>query len=118
MAREKWHTEHTLDGVLAGMKQKAKSRIEEAKTNKFVKQGLSVQVVRDCDLRASLPEKTVSCSVFANWTAFVNRAGTLIHIVPQGGEGLVRIALYYSMKTCSDNQIMRYVQSWASGRLV
>ena len=47
-----------------------------------------------CDLRASIAMKVQEASRLSTWTAFVNNAGTLVHIVNQEEEILVRYSLY------------------------
>ena len=116
--RVKWHNEEQLDHVLESLKDKARLRMIKSAKMKDSKNKLSVHVVRDCDLRASLPEKALSVHQLARWTAFINKAGTLSHILPKEGDGLVRVATYFSLKRCSDKHVEHYVQSWAEGRLL
>lgn len=115
--RERWHNQHALDKVLDSLKKEAKKKLALAEKETSVFADVSVHVIRDCDLRASLPEKALSVHSLAKWTCFVNRAGTLLHIVPREGDGHWRQPLYFPVKKCSEKHVERLVQQYMHGRL-
>ena len=75
-------------------------------------------VVRSVDLRAPLEEKASDCHKFTKWTAFVNKAGTLIHVLPKEGDFHVRIPMFYSTNGLSDLRSEAMLASHLEGRLV
>jgi len=77
----------------------------------------SIFVRRDYDLRACLEEKATACHVYASWTAFVNRAGTLVHVLPQEGDWHIRIPLYFSAKNSTDKHIEKLILAKLAGRV-
>jgi hypothetical protein len=117
--REKWANEHALKRVKEALRDKTLARLGELdKPSSVISQAVSVHVVTECDLRSTLEEKTTRLHRFAGWTAFVNRAGTLIHVLPKEGDFHIRIPLYgRSIKNCTLPYIERLVQSYAQGRL-
>ena len=124
--RKRWHDEHALEKVKEHFKDKmlvSMSRGKEyedlstTKIKKLFKGAISVTVIRECDLRATLEEKALSCNEYTDWTAFVNRAGTLVHIVPKEGDFHTRHPLYFSTRKMSDKAIERMVQQITLGRL-
>jgi hypothetical protein len=74
-------------------------------------------IVRGVDLRAPLEEKANDCFQHSKWTAFVNKAGTLIHVLPKAGDFHVRIPMYYSTNGLSDLRIEAMLASHLEGRL-
>ena len=105
-----------MERVLKSMKAEAKRKL--SLIDQEVYWQISVHIVRECDLRATLQEKAFCCNEHTKWTAFVNRAGTLIHVLPLDGDFHIRIPLYYSIKNESDSQIERLVKEYAQGRLI
>jgi hypothetical protein len=76
-----------------------------------------IYLERGVDLRATLEEKGVCVSSHAKWTAFVNRAGTLVHMVPREGDFHIRIPLYYSTRCMSDIRLQSMLWSHIEGRI-
>jgi hypothetical protein len=76
------------------------------------------RVLRGVDLRAPLEEKANDCFQHTKWTAFVNKAGTLIHVLPKAGDFHVRIPMFYSTNGLSDLRIEAMLASHLEGRLV
>jgi hypothetical protein len=78
----------------------------------------SYQIVRGVDLRAPLEEKASECCKHTKWTAFINKAGTLIHVLPQAGDFHVRIPMFYSTNGLSVLRLEALLASHLEGRLV
>jgi hypothetical protein len=120
--RSKWHEPHRLAEVKTELKKRAKNRMVNAKglslgAAEKLKASVSLHIFRDCDLRATLEEKSISCNKFSAWTAFINKKGNLVHIVPRDGDFHVRVPLYYSLANASTSQIERVLASTIYGRL-
>lgn len=119
--RSKWHEDHRLAEVRETLRRKARNRIDgvaglsDSEANRITR--VSLHVFRDCDLRATLEEKSASCNKFSAWTAFVNKAGTLIHVVPKDGDMHIRIPIFYSVANRSTSHIERIIGSYLTGRL-
>ena len=75
-------------------------------------------IIRGVDLRAPLEEKASDCHKFTKWTVFVNKAGTLIHVLPKAGDFHVRIPMFYSTSGLSNARIEAMLSSHLEGRLV
>lgn len=117
--RKKWANDHALHAVHEALRERALNNMRHADTCSVIKGGVSVHVVRECDLRSTLEEKATQVHRFANWTAFVNRAGTLIHVTPKDGDFHLRLPLYgRSVKGANDSFVERLVQRYAEGRLI
>ncbi len=120
MKRKRWHSDGKLDRLKDELRKKMKANmtgLNEDLPSKRIRQATSIHVVRECDLRATLEEKALSTHDFAAWTAFVNRAGTLVHVVPKEGDFHIRIPLYFSVRHMSDVAVERLLQGIALGRL-
>jgi hypothetical protein len=120
--RKRWHNKRDIEHILAELREIAKARVISTlaiddKDLSKLKSTFSCFVVRDCDLRATLPEKALSCHQHTKWTAFVNKAGTLIHLVPREGDFHNRIPLYSSVQHCNDKHIEYLMAQYAEGRL-
>ena len=68
-----------------------------------------VFIRRGYDLRGPLEEKVIDCSNYAKWTAFVNVAHTLVHLVPREGDFHVRIPLYATLKNFTDANLAKVI---------
>ncbi len=75
-------------------------------------------VVFPYDLRASLDTKLDDSLEFGGWVAFVNNAGTLVHVVHPEETWLIRIRFHYALKHCSKNYIERTVRERLERRLI
>lgn len=51
-----------------------------------------------CDLRMSLQQKQSDCHGLSRWTAFINNAGTLCHVVAKETDIMIRITFQYPVK--------------------
>ena len=85
--------------------------LDKKKVEKFIEvitpgKSLRLSVKFPCDLRASLKMKAEEASKFS-WTAFVNRAGTLAHIMYYDDELLIRIPLKPSINSYSTERMHR-----------
>jgi hypothetical protein len=63
------------------------------------------------DLRRSLEMKTFDASQKARWTAFVNNAGTLAHVVCPEADILVRVKYGYPIKHLSSWQMTKAIMA-------
>ena len=81
---------------------------EIVKTPK-VQNGISLEF--PCDLRASIEEKMYRCSAYHKWTAFMNNAGTLCHVISADAEILVRIKFGYPVKHLSTNRMLENIKA-------
>ena len=61
------------------------------KTVKQISGRLGMTVIRDYDLRASLAMKCEEADPDVRWSAYVNRKGTLCHVVAPAAELIVRL---------------------------
>jgi hypothetical protein len=120
-ARKRWHSDKKILAHREQLKALAKNTILAALADdlpsKTLKNAMSFHVVRDCDLRATLEEKAISCHKLAGWTAFVNRKGNLVHVLPQEGDFHIRLPIYYSIANATDKHIVRILQGMVHGRL-
>ena len=62
------------------------------------------------DLRGSLEMKSFDSSPEARWTAFMNNAGTLCHVVCPEAEILIRLKFYYPIKHLPNWQMLQTVK--------
>lgn len=81
------------------------------------KGSIPVAVKIPCDLRASVDMKRQECSPYAAWTAFVNNAGNLIHIMHRKQGAYVRWKLEYHVKNRPDNSIAEVVSMFLESLL-
>jgi hypothetical protein len=65
------------------------------------------------DLRMSIDMKLKECSPFAPWTAFINNAGTLAHVMHREDDLLVRLPIRPSCK----NYDMKFQHKLVAGTL-
>lgn len=77
--------------------------LEEELSKPPKRSGLSVTF--PADLRASLEMKQKDCSLFHKWTAFVNNAGTLCHVVSPESGILIRLKFSYPIKHLNTYEI-------------
>jgi len=115
--RARWYDESTCYTRREAMRREARARLEKAIGLTSTPTINGIHLKRGCDLRASLEEKALDCSTFAKWTAFVNRAGTLCHLVPKEGDIHIRIPLYYSTLSLTDNKLKAMLWSHLEGRV-
>lgn len=62
---------------------------------------MAIYVKRSYDLRARIEDKISDCNQSTHWTAFVNNAGTLVHMFSKNGT-MTRAVLKPSVKTFPD----------------
>lgn len=74
---------------------------------------MSLLVKFPVDLRLSLDVKMNVASTRHTWTALVNNAGTLAHIVCPEGDFLIRLKFYTPLKSASP----KYMASVITARL-
>lgn len=113
--RKRNHSEKHIHALRELLKQTAKERFIDPTPRPDRR--VSVHVIRGVDLRATLEEKAIDCNHYADWTAFVNRTGTLVHVLPKEGDFHVRIPLYFSTANCTDYYVERLIQTTINGRL-
>jgi hypothetical protein len=94
------------------------SKTAERTVRDIINEPTGYQVVRGVDLRAPLEEKASECCEFTKWTAFINKAGTLIHVLPKAGDFHVRIPMFYSTNGLSVLRLEAMLASHLEGRLV
>jgi hypothetical protein len=80
---------------------------------KAIPRKLSLHLIRGYNLTTSFEEKVIDSHSFADYTVFLNRAGTLAHAVSRGGALLTRIPLYRSLIGASD----QYVENVMAAKL-
>lgn len=115
--RKRWASYSATDKRRNELRAQARARIEKMVDLKDVPKIVGLHVIRGLDLRATLEEKSVSVHALAKWTAFVNRAGTLAHILPREGDFHIRLPLYYSTITMSDQRLAALLWDHVEGRL-
>ena len=78
------------------------------------KKGISLKF--PFDLRSSMGMKVQECSPWTKWTAFLNNAGTLCHVISSDAEILVRITFSYPIKHLSpgrqNEMITGKIKNW------
>ena len=77
---------------------------------------LKITIKYPCDLRASLRMKQEECYP-GTWTAFINNAGTLVHMLYDGDDMLIRLPFKHSMKHLSLPKMRENVISKVTKRL-
>lgn len=85
----------------------------------FVKTVITEREVKDktlsikfpYDLRASLPTKAEEADQDANWTAFVNNSGKLVHVVAPDAEILIRLQFGYGLKHLNEQRQEKSVRN-------
>lgn len=77
----------------------------------------SIHVRLAQDLRMHLTEKQELCHKLCNWTAFVNNAGSLAHIVSADGI-LIRLEFRPAVKNCFSHYIERLLTQRLEGKIL
>jgi hypothetical protein len=116
--RQRWSAKTHTDGKREALRKSARDLIVKtiASTDEVITvRGISLQ--RGVDLRASLEEKALFVSPHTNWTAYVNNAGTLCHMVPKEGDMHLRIPLYYSTNILSDGRLLAMLHKHVGHRI-
>lgn len=73
-------------------------------------------IKQDYDLRAPMEDKLDGAGKFG-WTAYVNRAGTIVHLVKAGAPFLVRLVPRPTLKGVSVNYAERVIRGMVSDHL-
>jgi len=115
--RQKWYSYDLCATRREALRVEARNRLVKAIERTTVPSINGIFLKRGVDLRASLEEKSLDCSQHTKWTAFVNRAGTLCHMVPREGDMHVRIPLYFSTLSLTDPKLKSMLWSHVEGRL-
>ncbi len=116
-SRKRWAPSAATDKRRSELRVQARNRINEAADpNRRLPEIVGLHLVRECDLRATLEEKSLSVHQLAKWTAFVNRAGTLVHILPKEGDFHVRLPMFYAIGGLSDRRIESLLWGLMEGR--
>lgn len=117
--RKRWHNDTTIQARRISLREKALTLIREASdpNQSKTKPVVGLHLVRDCDLRATLEEKSLSVHQLTKWTAFLNKRGTLVHLLPKEGDLHMRIPLYFSVAGLSDRRIERLLWDIVEGRI-
>jgi hypothetical protein len=115
--RERWANPTVLSNKREALRLQARALIVKAVSNVSPTLISGIHLDRGCDLRASLEEKAACVHAFTKWTAFVNRAGTLCHMVPKEGDLHIRIPLFYSTRSLSDARLKAMLWSHVEGRV-
>lgn len=76
--------------------------------NEHNKKGISISF--PYDLRESLEMKSKNCSIWHKWTAFLNNAGTLCHVIGADAEILVRLKFSYPIKHLSTTKQLEMIK--------
>lgn len=74
-------------------------------------------VKQNYDLRAPLEDKLDGAGKFG-WTAYVNKTGTIVHLVKAGAPFLVRLVPRPSLKDVSTSYAVKVIQGMVGGHLV
>jgi len=80
-------------------------------------QGTGIVVKQNYDLRTPLEDKLDGAGKFG-WTAYVNRTGTIVHLVKAGAPFLVRLVPRPTLKGVSTSYAVKVIQSMVGGHLV
>lgn len=68
------------------------------------------------DLRDSLENKIKECAPMTKWTALLNNAGTLCHVISPDSEILIRVTFTYPIKHLAKNfqleAVIGKVKNW------
>ena len=95
-------------------KQALMEQLEEQLSQPSSKSGLSLSF--PCDLRQSIGQKIPLCSPYFRWTAFVNNAGTLCHVISPESGILIRLTFGYPIKHLSayemHKKIVKRISHW------
>lgn len=97
------YDDHRLSEVLTRFKGDHRTFLDAITGQPEPKRTASVHIIRGYDLRHSVTEKSIDTHKITKWTAFVNNAHTLCHVVARDGDLIVRIPLYFSLKGASDS---------------
>ena len=115
--RKRWYDDEQIHSRRIRMRSLARDRIEKTAAKTITTAVSGIHLVRDCDLRATLEEKALGCNAFAKWTAFLNKRGTLVHLVPKDGDLHMRIPLYFSVAHLSDRRVQHLIWGIVEGRI-
>jgi len=70
-----------------------------------------VDLIYPFDLRGSLDMKSAHCKGLHKWTAFLNNAGTLCHVVSAEAQIMVRVKFNYPISHLSANRMLESIKA-------
>lgn len=90
--------------------------VEHTVTTEAPKNKQGISLTFPVDLRQSMKMKKEICSAWHKWTAFLNNAGTMCHVISPDGDILARITFTYPIKHLSPakqlEMIIGKVKNW------